>query len=278
MLQLHPCCENVLRRDKSCIMFGKQHLDFTWFELAKGHRMESRDRMIKAVKAAFPHTLPVLTGFIFLGIAYGILMDSKGFNLFWTLLMSAAVFAGSMQYVAITILAAPFSPVYALLMTLVVNARHLFYGVSMLEKFKGTGRFKPYLIFGMCDETFSVLVSTEPPPGIDRTYFMVAVTALDRLYWITGSAIGSLIGGMVSFDTKGLDFALTALFVVIFINQWRSALSHKPALIGLFSSAICLMLFGVGGFVVPSMALIIALLTVMKNGIEGELGREAGKW
>ena len=224
-----------------------------------------------------PHTIPVFTGFIFLGIAYGILMDSKGFNLGWTVLMSAAVFAGSMQYVAITILSAPFSPLYALLMTLVVNARHLFYGVSMLEKYKGTGRFKSYLIFAMCDETFSILVSTEPPESIDRTRFMVAVTALDQLYWITGSVIGSLIGSMVSFDTKGLDFALTALFVVIFINQWRVAASHKPAIIGLASSALCLALFGSGGFVIPSMALIIVLLTALKKDISRELGGEMAK-
>ena len=236
-----------------------------------------RNTWLQAMRAAFPHTIPVFTGFIFLGIAYGILMDSKGFGLGWTLLMSAAVFAGSMQYVAITILAAPFSPLYALMMTLVVNARHLFYGVSMLEKFKGTGRFKPYLIFAMCDETFSILVSTEPPSGIDRTRFMVAVTALDQLYWITGSAIGSLVGSMVSFDAKGLDFALTALFVVIFINQWRAALSHKPALIGLASSVLCLILFGSGGFVIPSMALTIVLLTAMKRDISRELGGEAAR-
>lgn len=236
-----------------------------------------RNTWLQAMRAAFPHTIPVFTGFIFLGIAYGILMDSKGFGLGWTLLMSAAVFAGSMQYVAITILAAPFSPLYALMMTLVVNARHLFYGVSMLEKFKGTGRFKPYLIFAMCDETFSILVSTEPPSGIDRTRFMVSVTALDQLYWITGSAIGSLVGSMVSFDAKGLDFALTALFVVIFINQWRAALSHKPALIGLASSVLCLILFGSGGFVIPSMALTIVLLTAMKKHVSRELGGEAAR-
>ncbi len=223
------------------------------------------DRKVQALKAAFPHTVPIFTGFIFLGIAYGILMASKGFGLGWTLLMSIAVYAGSMQYVAIPLLASSFNPLYALMMALIVNARHLFYGVSMLKKFEGTGKFKPYLIFYMSDETFSVLCSTEPPPGVDRTYFMVFVTLLDQIYWAVGSAIGALLGGLIKFNTHGLDFALTALFVVIFLSQWEAQKEHRPAVIGLASSVLCLVILGKGNFVLPAMATILIVLTAIRG-------------
>jgi len=173
----------------------------------------------KALKAAFPHTIPVFTGFTFLGIAYGILMNSKGYGFGWIVLMSFMAFAGSAQYVAINLLTSIFNPIYALLLTLMVNARHLFYGISMLDKYKGTGKFKPYLIFGLCDETFSIICSTNPPEGVNRNWFMFFITMLDHGYWVLGSALGGLLGYMVSFNTKGLDFVLTALFVVIFIGQ-----------------------------------------------------------
>ncbi|WP_312643552.1 AzlC family ABC transporter permease [Hydrogenoanaerobacterium sp.] len=224
----------------------------------------------KALKAAFPHTIPVLTGFLFLGIAYGILMNTKGYGVGWTVLMSAVAFAGSMQYVAITLLTTVFDPIYALLITLMVNARHLFYGISMLEKFQGTGRFKPYLIFGLCDETFSILCSAEPPQGVDRNWFMFFVTLLDHGYWVLGSALGGALGPMISFDTKGLDFVLTALFVVIFINQWKSSKKHTPAVIGVVCSAICLVLFGQSHFMIPAMLSILAVLTLFRKKIEQE--------
>lgn len=177
------------------------------------------NEQLKALKAAFPHTIPVFAGFIFLGIAFGILMNSKGYGGGWTILMSFIVYAGSAQYVAINFLTSVFDPLYALLLTLMVNARHLFYGISMLDKYKGTGKFKPYLIFGLCDETFSIICSANPPVGVNRNWFMFFITFLHHCYWVLGSAIGGLLGYMVSFNTKGLDFVLTALFVVIFIGQ-----------------------------------------------------------
>lgn len=221
----------------------------------------------KALKAAFPHTLPVFAGFTFLGIAYGILMNSKGYGFGWTVLVSLLVFAGSAQYIAITFLTTVFNPVYALLMTLMVNARHLFYGISLLSKYKNSGKLKPYLIFGLCDETFSIVSSTEPPEGVDRNWFNFFITVLDHSYWVLGSAIGSLVGSLVTFNTKGLDFVLTALFVVIFVGQWKTQKNHLPAIIGVLCSVVCLLIFGQSRFIIPSMIAILAALTLFKNGI-----------
>jgi len=224
----------------------------------------------KALKAAFPHTIPVFTGFTFLGIAYGILMNSKGYGFGWIVLMSFMAFAGSAQYVAINLLTSIFNPIYALLLTLMVNARHLFYGISMLDKYKGTGKFKPYLIFGLCDETFSIICSTNPPEGVNRNWFMFFITMLDHGYWVFGSALGGLLGYMVSFNTKGLDFVLTALFVVIFIGQWKTQKNHKPAVIGVVCSIICLVVFGQNNFIIPSMIAILAILTMFRKKLAEE--------
>lgn len=224
----------------------------------------------EALKAAFPSTIPVFTGYIFLGIAYGILMNSKGYGFGWTVLMSLLAFAGSAQYVAITFLTSVFNPIYALLITLMINARHLFYGISMLDKYKGTGKLKPYLIFGLSDETFSIICSTEPPDGINRNLFMFFITLLDHGYWVLGSALGGLLGSMISFNTRGLDFVLTALFVVIFLGQWENQKNHKPAVIGVSCSIICLAVFGQSNFIIPAMIAILAILTVSRKEFEKE--------
>ena len=223
---------------------------------------------VNALKAAFPHTIPIFTGFIFIGIAYGILMNSKGYGFGWSLLFSLVVFAGSSQYVAITFLTSVFNPVYALMMSLMINARHLFYGISLIEKFRDTGKLKPFLIFGLCDETFSVVCSAEAPEGVNKGWFMFFITFLNYIYWALGSTLGGLIGSMVSFNTKGLDFVLTALFVVIFIGQWKSQKDHKPAIIGVACTFICLIAFGPNNFIIPSMIAIIAALTVLKKDTE----------
>lgn len=224
----------------------------------------------EALKAAFPHTIPVFTGFTFLGIAYGILMNSKGYGVGWTVLTSFMAFAGSAQYVAITYLTSVFNPIYALLMTLMINARHLFYGISMLDKYKSTGKLKPYLIFGLCDETFSIICSTEPPEGVNRNWFMFFITMLDHSYWVFGSTFGGLLGSMISFNTRGLDFVLTALFVVIFLGQWKTQKNHKPAVIGVLCSIICLVVFGQSNFIIPSMIAILAILTVFRKELKKE--------
>ena len=236
------------------------------------------DDKIKALKAAFPHTIPIFTGFIFIGIAYGILMNSKGYGFGWSLFFSLVVFAGSAQYVAITFLTSVFNPVYALMMSLMINARHLFYGISLIEKFKDTGKLKPFLIYGLCDETFSVVCSAEPPEGVDKSWFLFFITFLNYIYWALGSALGGLIGSMVSFNTKGLDFVLTALFVVIFIGQWKSQKDRRPAIIGVVSTIICLIAFGPNNFIIPSMIIILTVLTILKNQTEKkELAKEEVK-
>lgn len=225
----------------------------------------------KALKAAFPYTIPVMTGYIVLGAAYGILMNSKGFGLVWALAMSLIVYAGSAQYVAITFLTSIFNPVYALLLTLMVNARHIFYGLSLMNKLKYTGKLKPFIVYWLSDETFSVLCAADPPEGVDQGWFMFFIALLDYAYWSIGTIVGSLIGNMITFNTKGIDFALTALFVVIFISQWKSKKRHESALTGVICTLICLIIFGQSNFVIPSMIAIITVLTLMRRKIEGEI-------
>ncbi len=220
--------------------------------------------------AALPHTIPVLTGYLVLGAAYGILMDSKGFGLFWILLASVFVYAGSMQFVAVTLLAAGFNPLSAFFWTLAVNARHLFYGISMLKQYRGVGNIKPYLIFSLTDETFSIVCSADIPEKVDRKWFYFFVSLLDHIYWITGSLIGGILGSLINFNTKGIDFVLTALFVVILINQWRSTKNHLPAIIGIVSAITSRLIFGSSnsGFIIPAMIMITVLVTTLKKPIE----------
>ena len=182
---------------------------------------ESRSGSLRqAAAAAFPLTIPVFTGFLVLGMAYGVLMQQSGYGAFWSTLMSAVAFCGSMQFAAITLLTSAFDPIAALLLSIMVNARHLFYGISMLEKYKGMGWKKPYLIFGMCDETFSINCTVTPPEGVDRGWFMFFVTLLNQTYWVAGATLGALLGSVLHFDTTGIEFVMTALFTVMFVNQW----------------------------------------------------------
>lgn len=219
----------------------------------------------QALKAAFPKTIPIFAGFTFLGVAYGIYMHSKGFSFLWPMFMSLTIFAGSMEFVAVNLLTATFRPIYAFVLALMVNARHLFYAVSMLETYKNTGKKKAYLIFGMCDESFSINCSVVPPEGVDRGWFMFFVTLLNHIYWVFGATLGGLVGPLITFNTKGLDFVMTALFVVIFLNQWMETKQHSPALIGLGGSALCLAIFGADQFIIPSMVLILLSLTLMRK-------------
>lgn len=226
-----------------------------------------------AIKAAFPHTIPVLTGFVFLGMAYGILMNDRGFSWPWIFLTSAVVFAGALQFVGISLLTSAFDPLYAFLIALSVNARHLFYGMAMLEKFSEAGKIKPYLIFGMCDETFSILYSTNPPQNVDKRAFMFAVTLLNQTYWVMGSVVGGLLGSVLTFNTYGVDFVMTAFFVVIFLNQCQSHNKRYPALVGLGASAVSLLVFGADNFIIPAMILIVLCLTIFRTrlakGVDG---------
>lgn len=230
--------------------------------------MKGNNRYIRALKAAFPHTIPILTGFCFLGMTYGIYMSVSGFAFIYPFLMSLTIFAGSMEFVAVNMLLGAFNPLQSLAMALMINARHLFYGISMLDRYKGTGRKKLYLIFGLCDETFSINYTTPVPEGIDKGWFMFFVTVLNQLYWVTGTALGWLIGNVIPFSTEGLDFVLTAMFVAIFLDQWMKEKNRVSGVMGLGISLLCLIVFGADRFIIPAMALILAALTLARRPIE----------
>jgi len=230
----------------------------------------------KAFKAALPYTLPICIGFLFIGVSYGLLMKSEGFSVFYPLFMSMFIFAGSMEFVAAGLLLAAFDPLHAFFLTLMVNARHLFYGLSMLEKYRGTGLKKLYLIFGMCDETFSINCSVTPEEGIDRGWFMFFVTLLNQIYWVAGATLGALLGSFIKINTTGIDFVMTALFTVMLVNQWEEQKDHLPALIGIFGALCCLLIFGADSFMIPSMILIIVALTVLDTSREHKLKKGKG--
>ena len=189
--------------------------------------------MRRAFAEAFPHTIPIFAGFWFLGITYGIYMNAAGFSFWYPMLMSLLVFAGSVEFVAVNLLLGAFNPLQALVMTLMINARHLFYGISMLDRYKGMGWKKFYLIFGMCDESFSINCTAQIPEGVDRGWFYFFVTLLNHIYWFTGATLGGIFGSFLQFDTEGLEFVMTAMFVVIFLEQWRKDQNHASALLGL---------------------------------------------
>lgn len=219
----------------------------------------------KAIAAAFPHTIPVLTGFLVLGMAYGVLMQTKGYGTLWAVLMSAIAFCGSMQFVAITLLTVAFNPLQAFLLSVMVNARHLFYGISMLEKYKGLGKVRGLLIYTLCDETFSISSSTAPPEGIDRKYFYLSISLLNYLYWIIGTFLGSVLGNFITFNTLGLDFVLTALFVVLFLEQMKKKENWIFGLIGIVSTTIALCFFGAESLVIPAMIFILLILLAWRK-------------
>lgn len=217
-------------------------------------------RQIRALRAAFPVTLPVLTGFACLGMAYGLLMATKGYGPLWSFLMSAIGFGGSMQYVAITLLTTAFDPIQAFVLSVMVNARHMFYGLSMLEKYKGLGKLRLFLIYTLCDETFSLVSTVEPPEGMERKTFYGWISFLDYCYWVLASLLGGLLGSVVTFDTTGLDFALTALFVVLFLEQWKKRENRPAGVIGVLCAIAALTLAGPDNMVLCAMVLILAAL------------------
>lgn len=214
----------------------------------------------RTLAAAFPHTVPVLTGYLVLGMAYGVLMQAKGYGAIWAFLMSAVAFCGSMQFVAITLLTGAFDPVGAFLMSLMVNARHLFYGVSMLGKYRGMGWAKVPLVYTLSDETFSIVSSVEPPEGMRARDFYLAVSVLDYIYWVGGSVLGALAGKFIRFDTTGLDFALTGLFVVLFIEQVKNPANRRSGVIGMACTVAALAVFGADKLVIPAMILVLVVL------------------
>lgn len=218
-----------------------------------------------ALRAAFLDTVPVMTGYVFLGFGFGILLHQSGYGVLWAGAMSLFIYAGSMQYMAVSLLSSGAGLLTAALTTLVVNARHLFYGISMVDAYKGAGRKKPYLIFALTDETYSLVSKNQVPEGMNRHAYCLLVSALDQVYWVAGSLLGSLAGSLLPFDFQGIEFVLTSLFVTIFVEQWLSTENHAPAIIGVVSTTVCLLLFGSDVFLIPSMIVIAAVLTVMRR-------------
>ena len=223
------------------------------------------------LKKAFTATLPIMAGYLVLGVGFGIILKSKGYGVLWAFAMSTVIYAGSMQYLAIELICGGVGLLTTALTTLMVNARHLFYGISMVDKYKNAGKAKPYLIYALSDETYSlVCVDMDMEEG-ERNKFCLLVTALDQFYWVLGSVLGSLLGAVIEFNTEGLDFALTALFVTVFVEQWLSTKDHAAALVGVGASIICLVIFGSGSFLIPSMVAITLALTLMRKREEAVL-------
>ena len=211
----------------------------------------------KALAAAFPVTMPVLMGYLAIGMAFGLMLQSIGYGVGWAFLMSLTIYAGSGQYLGVSLLASGAPLTQVAFLTLMINFRHLVYGLSMLEKFRGMGIRKLYMMFSLTDETYALLSSAKAPEGVDEHDFYFSVALLDHSYWILGSVICSLVGTALGFDTTGVDFAMTALFVVMFLNQWEERKDHRPALIGVGCTLLCLLVLGSDHFLLPAMGLII---------------------
>ena len=227
-----------------------------------------RGERLRALKAAFPYTIPILAGFVFLGITCGIYSISLGLPWWTPTAMAVIIFAGSAEFVVASLLTGPFNPVQAFLLAFVVNARHLFYGISMLERFRGMGSKRAYLVFGMCDETFSINYSTEPPEGVDRGWFMFFVTLLNHVYWVAGCTLGGLFGSALALTVEGVSFAMTALMVVIFLDQWLKDKQHLSAVAGILAAVAALVVFGPDDFMIPAMLLILLAVSALRGRIE----------
>ena len=219
----------------------------------------------QTIRQAFYKSVPVMAGYIVLGTGFGILMRSAGYGVLWTAAMSIFIYAGSMQFVGVSLLTRGASILTVALTTVMVNARHLFYSISMIEQYKKAGRYKPYMIFALTDETYSLLCDGQVPDGVEADRYRFWVSLFNHSYWIAGSVIGSLAGSILPFSTAGIEFSMPALFAASFTEQWLSSKDHVPALTGLIGTLVCLVVFGRDRFLIPSMLLITLVLTVLRS-------------
>ena len=226
--------------------------------------------MKQIVKQVFPQTIPVMAGYLSLGIAFGLLLQSIGYGPVWALLMSLFIYAGSAQFLAVELLAAGATLPQVALLTFLLNFRHLFYGLSMIEKYRGCGIRKLYLIFGLTDETYALLTGYKTPAGLTDQNYYLAVTAMNHLYWVTGSVLGAVAGSVIPFDTTGIDFAMTALFAVLVVEQWKSHKNHIPAILGFAITIAALFLFGADNFLIPALIVISFVLLCLQKSFHGE--------
>lgn len=222
----------------------------------------------RTLKKAFKDSLPIMAGYLALGIGFGVLLQSKGYSFLWAILMSCTIYAGAMQYAAVDLLSGGATLITTAVMTLIINARHFFYGFSLLDKYKGTGKAKPYLIFALTDETYSLVCTAKIPDDIDKKKYYLFLSAFNQSYWIAGCTIGALMGTFIPFNSTGIDFAMTALFVVIFVEQWLNHKNHVPAILGVVTTLVCLFVFGSQYFIIPSMAAIAIELLIFRKKLE----------
>lgn len=222
----------------------------------------------QAFKKAFPYTIPVLTGYLFIGIAFGVMYAEKGYSFLWAILMSVLVYAGSGQYLAVNFFVPGISFLQVIFLTFMVNVRHVFYGISLVERFNRFGRARWYMIFGLTDETYSLLCTTKIPKDVDEEKFLLAIVLMDHFYWILGSAIGAIAGTLLPISSEGIEFAMTALFVVIFIEQWMEKKNRIPEIIGIVVAFISLQVFGADSFVLPAMLCIMLVLFAGRKKLE----------
>ena len=226
--------------------------------------------MKQIVKQVFPQTIPVMAGYLSLGIAFGLLLQSIGYGPIWALLMSLFIYAGSAQFLAVELLAAGATLPQVALLTFLLNFRHLFYGLSMIEKYRGCGIRKLYLIFGLTDETYALLTGYKTPAGLTDQNYYLAVTVMNHIYWVAGSVVGAVAGSVIPFDTTGIDFAMTALFAVLVVEQWKSHKNHIPAILGFAITIAALFLFGADNFLIPALIVISFVLLCLQKSFHGE--------
>jgi 4-azaleucine resistance transporter AzlC len=224
---------------------------------------------LKTIRQAFYKSVPVMAGYVVLGTGFGILMRNAGYGVLWTAAMSAFIYAGSMQYVGVSLLTGGASVLTTALTTIMVNARHLFYSISMIDTYKDAGQFKPYMIFALTDETYSLLCDGTTPDGTEPNLYRFFVSLFNQCYWVSGSVLGSLLGTVLPFPTTGIEFSMTALFDAAFTEQWLTTKDHVPALTGLLSTLLCLLVFGRERFLIPAMLLITLILTILRRREEG---------
>lgn len=237
----------------------------------------------KTLSAAFPHTVPVLMGYLSIGVVFGWMLSAIGYNPLWSVAMSVFIYAGSGQYMGVNLLAAATPLADVAFLTLIINFRHLVYGLSMLEKFRGMGWRKLYMIFSLTDETYALLAGVCPPEGVDEKKFYFCIAALNHLYWVVGSLAGAVAGSLITINTEGIDFAMTALFIVIAVGQWQSSRQHLPVLLGAAGTVICLLRMGPenGRFLIPALAILVGGLLLLRPVLDkpeqtaGEGGRGA---
>ena len=232
--------------------------------MKKNKPSKNKNDWTSALRQAFPKTIPVLAGYLVLGFGFGLLLQSKGYNFLWAILMSVTIFGGSMQYVGVDILASSAGIITTAIMSIMIQARHIFYGLTLITKYKDTGKLKPYLIFSYTDETYSLICSNDVPEGIDKGKFYFLISILDQCYWIVGSTIGAVFGQLIPINTRGVDFSMTSLFIVILVDNLKKDETRLPAIIGLTIGLGCLLIFGADRFLIPALLIICFTLMVLK--------------